>query len=130
MIKRRIILLSAQHLLCESLQNIFAKVEDLEVIGPLAIDEKNLDDLPLNCIDPVLIIEENTEPELIAHIMGKLLEKHPDLPIFTVTFERNTVRFYHSHALPAKSTDLLDVIRSLPVPKNEVGEKSGGEKTI
>lgn len=130
MIKRRIVLLGAQHLLCESLQNILAKVDDLEVIGPLAVDEKNLDLLPLQSPDPVLIIEENAAPESVARIIARLLEKYPDLPIFTVTLKRNTIRFYHSHKLPARGSDLIDVIRSLPASMNESGGTPGGDKTI
>lgn len=121
--KRRVLLLYAsptgrppQLLLAEALENILSKVEDVVLIGPWALDEQMLARLSQELPDIVLIVEEEDGEDVIS-LTARILEHHSDLPVVRVGLAQNVVRLYMSHTLPARSTDLVEAIRSLPVPQ-------------
>lgn len=113
--ERRVLLLSAHSLLGESLENVLRQVEDVELIGPRVLDGNALARLPESAPDIVLIAEDEGECERAASVTSQILEQHPDLPIVRVGWAQNEIRLYTSQALPARSAELIETIRSLPI---------------
>lgn len=112
--KRRVLLLSVQSLLSESLENVLSQVEDVELIGPWKLDGHALDRLAERAPDVVLVAEEAEECDNTASFTSQILERYPELPVVRVALGQSVVRLYTSQALPARTADLLETIRSLP----------------
>jgi DNA-binding NarL/FixJ family response regulator len=113
--RRRVALLCAQQLLGESLEHTLRKAGDVELLGPWALDEQALSHFSSGSADMVVIVEAEDMPQEAAQITAQILERFPSLPIIRVTLEQNVVRFYSTQVLPARSSDLIDLIHSLPV---------------
>jgi DNA-binding NarL/FixJ family response regulator len=119
--KRRVLLLCAslegthpQLLLGEALENILSKVEDVELVGTWALDDQALARLAQGLPDILLIAEEEAG-ESASSLTAQVLERYPDLPVVRVGLMQNVVRLYTSRTLPARSADLIEAIRGLPV---------------
>jgi DNA-binding NarL/FixJ family response regulator len=119
--KRRVLLLCAslegthpQLLLGEALENILSKVEDVELVGAWALDDQALARLAQGLPDILLIAEEEAG-ESASSLTAQVLERYPDLPVVRVGLMQNVVRLYTSRTLPARSADLIEAIRGLPV---------------
>ncbi len=113
--KHRILLLSTHPLLSEGLQNLLGEKEDLIVIGPRAVAGFTLSDLGDCMPDAVLLAEQEAESASVSALLLQILQHVPDLPVIQIDLSgTNIVRIYTSHTRPARSTDLIDTIRSLP----------------
>ena len=113
---RRVLLLQDQQpLLGELLEHILGGLEDVELIGPRALDPQVLSRLSDEAPDIVLIAEQEGKRDSVAFLITQILERYPDLPVVRIGLEQNTVRIYTSRTLPARSADLIEAIRSLPV---------------
>ena len=62
----------------------------------------------------LIIAEEEPPGENVTRLTAQILEAYPNLPIIRVTLARNEMRIYTSQTLPARSADLIDLIRHLP----------------
>jgi len=112
--KRRVLLLCVESLLGESLERILGQLEDIELVGPWELGADVLTRLPEAMPDIALIAQEGEESENVASLTSQILERYPDLPIARIGLMENVIRVYASQTLPARSADLIDVIRSLP----------------
>lgn len=115
MAKKRVAMLCAGELLGESLEHLLKNVADISVIGPWALDDRAISHLSEMQADIVLIVEPESEAEFASQVTGQILERFPGLPVIRVTTENNIVRVYNSRILPARSEELIDLIRDLPV---------------
>lgn len=113
--KRRVLLLCTLPLLGEGLEKILSKLGDVELIGPWVLDAQALARLPERMPDVVLIAEEEKKSGKVISITTQILERYPDLPVVQIGLARNSVRLFTSRTLPARSADLIEIIRSLPV---------------
>jgi DNA-binding NarL/FixJ family response regulator len=114
--KRRVLLLWVQPLLGEGLEHILRGLEDVKLIGPWVMDSQVLSRLSEAAPDIVLVAEgAGREGESVTSLFAQLLERYPDLPVVRISLEQNAVRVYTSRTLPARSADLIEAIRSLPV---------------
>jgi DNA-binding NarL/FixJ family response regulator len=121
--KRRVLLLCVESLLSESLERILGQLEDVELVGPWRLDADVLTRLPEDMPDIALIVQEAEESESVASLTSQILERYPDLPIVRIGLTENVIRVYASQTLPARSADLIEVIRSLPVYQPETDPK-------
>ncbi len=112
--KRRVLLLCTQPLLGEGLESILSKLEDVELIGPLVLEPQVLSQLSEAAPDIVLVADDEGRSEGVASLTAQILGRYPDLPIVRINLTENVIRVYASQTLPARSADLIDVIRSLP----------------
>jgi chemotaxis response regulator CheB len=115
MTKHRVLLLSAHPLLSEGLANMLGKMEDMILIGPHAVSDFVLSNLSAFAPDVVLFAEQETNDTTANALLFEILRESPDLPVIQVGLSGdNTLRIYTSHALPARSADLIETIRNLP----------------
>ena len=120
--KRRVLLLCEQHLLGESLQQVLHAVEDVDMIGSFVFDDQVLSRLTAHKPDLLIIADEQPPRAQAAHLTGLVLEAYPALPVIRVTLDNNVLQVYTARTLPARSTDLIDVIRQLlPVQEPDAG---------
>jgi len=125
--KRRVLLLWVQPLLGEGLEHILRGLEDVELIGPWVLDSGVLSRLSEAAPDIVIVADgDGEEGERVVSLTAQILECYPDLPVVRIGLEQNTVRVYTSRTLPARSADLIEAIRSLPVHphKGEAGSQA------
>lgn len=113
--KRRVLLLSAQRLLGESLEQTLCQVEGLELAGHWPVDDQAIDHLGCATPDLVILTDECSSPEMLSHLMAEILNRYPDLPVFRVTLECNLMQVLSSQLLPARSKDLIELIQHLPL---------------
>lgn len=114
--KRRILLLCTQPLLGEGLASILKEVDDVELVGPYAINTKTLSHLSSNKMpDIVLIAKQESEYKDEATLTVQILEQYPGLPVIHVGLSQNVIHVYTSYTLPAHSADLIKTIHSLSI---------------
>lgn len=131
--KHRILLLSTHPLLSEGLQNLLGEKEDLTVIGPCAVAGFTLADLGECIPDVVLLAEQEIDNASVSALLLQILQHVPDLPVIQIDLSgKNIVRIYTSHTRPARSTDLIDTIRSLPFlcPDSATDETNHEEQNL
>lgn len=111
--KLRVFMLCERHLLGESLEHILRTAAEVDLQGCLGLDEKVLPRLVENPPDLLVIADEGLSGEQTSQLTTRILELLPNLPVLRVTLERNDLRIYTSRSLPARSTDLIDLIHRL-----------------
>ncbi len=122
--KHRVLLICSSSLFGESLEMVLRAAGDVELIGPWEGEEVCA---RIAEADPsvVLIVDEDSQRESSARLTSAIMETYPHLPIIRAGLTENVVRVISTHILPARGTDLMETIRSLPgtgKPSNERSE--------
>ncbi|MEE8390985.1 MAG: hypothetical protein V3S14_09355 [Anaerolineae bacterium] len=63
--------------------------------------------------DVVLVAEAESESERVTALTVQILDLYPDMTVIRVGLDKDTVRVYTSHAVPACAVDLVEAIRGL-----------------
>ena len=124
MYRRRILVLSRQTLLGESLERILGEIEDVEVIGSWLLDDSTLPELPSPSPDLLLIADDEVNAGGVTGLALHFMEMYPNLPVIRVELDRNILQVFTSQMLPARVADLIDAIRRLPVSDLATGDDS------
>lgn len=119
----RVILFCNQHLLGESLAQVLVGAQDIEVLGTWPLNDALLAQVAGISPDVVIIGEEDQDVQWITCITGEILESYPELVVIRVNVNRNVFRVYSSRVLPARSSDLIEMVHSLPTLQGGVDEK-------
>lgn len=119
MLKRRVALLCDQNLLGESLEHILVNSEEVEFIGSWGFDEKIMARLADVTPELLLIADEVPPREQISSLTSEILTAYPEISIIRVTLDQNNLRVYTSHSTPARSAELVEIIRQLPFQSHE-----------
>lgn len=115
--KKRVLLLCAEPLLSESLENLLGGLEDVRLIGPCELDKRALGRIAEHKPD-VVLVADGRDPSYKVHLLlTRVLEKYPGLPVIHSTLSHNRVSIFTSQVLPARAAELIDAIRRLPVRK-------------
>ncbi len=130
--RKRVILLCGQNLLGESLEHILTNANDVELIGAWNFGDMTIPLLAKQTPDLLIMTEEEFPQEQSTILTAKILESLPDLPIIRVALEQTVFRVYTSRMLPARQTDLIDVIHLLSAQSvqggpDDVSGEDGGE---
>ncbi len=112
--RHRVLLLVAQPLLGEALEDILRRLDDMEVVGVWALSAGAVKHIGEAAPDVLLIAENEKQTRQTAGVIAETLDRYPDLPLFKVTLEDRVIRCYTSHTLPSQSADLVEAIRSIP----------------
>ncbi|RPI99966.1 MAG: DNA-binding response regulator [Chloroflexi bacterium] len=123
--KRRVLLVSVHPLLSEGLVNVLGKMEDVVLIGPRAPSNCTLFDVRASAPDVVLFAAEKTDDPVATALLVQILQHMPILPVIQIGLAGNTaIRVYTSRILPASSTNLIGIIRKIPIQcADETAEK-------
>lgn len=114
MLKRRVLLLHMPSLLAEGVERLLRQIEEVELIGPWDLNAQMIAHLSETAPDMIVIAEEDADAASTGLLINRILEQHPDLPVVRIGIQQSTIRLYTSRALPARTTELADLIRSLP----------------
>jgi DNA-binding NarL/FixJ family response regulator len=118
--KHRVLLLSAHPLLSEGLANLLSQLEDVILLGPRDSTHLALTDLIEDSPDVVLFAEQDADNAEMSTLMIEILQRYADLPVIQVDLAgTNIVRVYRSQTLPARSADLIEIIRNLPARQSD-----------
>ena len=113
------VLLCSQHLWGESLEHILGNASDVELLGRWEFEDPLLPRLAMlfkeQSPDLLVIAEENLTHDRITGLTAEIMEAIPNLTIIYVTPDQNIFRVYTSQSLPARRSELIEVIRNLPV---------------
>ncbi|MDI6696696.1 MAG: hypothetical protein QME21_16735 [Anaerolineales bacterium] len=113
--KRRVAILGAKQLLDESLEHLLRGLDDVQLLGPWVLDQRVLARLAAHSPQIILLAMPDELPEHSIQIIGQIMERFPELPLIQVYLEKNIVRFHSAQTLPARSAELIDLIRNLPL---------------
>jgi len=122
--KRRVLLVCSGHLFGESVEAVLRAEADVELIGPWELGEEVCARIAEANPGVVLIVDEEAQSEVSARLTSAIMEAHPNLPIIRAGLTENVVRVISTHILPARGTDLMETIRSLPEAGNPSNERS------
>ena len=109
--RKRVVLLWANDLLGESLEQIFCQAEDIDLVGSWRVDKIALERLQDTQPDIVVIAGDEDRSPGEASLGVLILDVYSDLTVIQVRLQQNQVRVYTSQARPARSADLLEAIR-------------------
>ena len=112
---RHVALFCSQQLLGESLTHLLSHMADIVLLGPWLIDEHALDNLARHSPDIVLIADGEPQMEQAAILATQILDAYSQLSVIRITLAQNVAHIYSSQSLPARSADLAEVIRRLPI---------------
>jgi hypothetical protein len=112
--KHRLVLLCEPHLLGDTLENILLNLEEVDFLGSWSIDNQVMARLSEQTPDILLIGEEEKHREQLTQLTARILEKFPNLSIIRVSLANNTLQVYTSQVLPARTANLVEVIRNMP----------------
>lgn len=112
--RHRVLLLIAQPLLGEALEDILRRLDDMEVVGAWTLNSGVVKHITEAAPDVLLLAENEKQARQAAGLIADILNRYPDLPVFRVTLEDRVIRCYTSHTFPSQSADLVEAIRSLP----------------
>jgi DNA-binding NarL/FixJ family response regulator len=112
---RHVALFYSQQLLGESLAHLLSHMADIVLVGPWLIDEHALINLASQPPDIVLIADGEPPMEQAAILATQILDTYSELSVIRITLAQNIARIYSSSSLPARTADLVEVIRRLPI---------------
>ena len=116
MTTRCVLLLSTHPLLSEGLVKLLGDKEDVAIVGPLPLETFASAELAQYTPDLVLVAEQDASDSAANKRLLALLNACPDVPIVQVGLsDGSNLRVYTARMLPARSADLLNMIRSLPL---------------
>lgn len=114
--KRRVLLISAHPLLSEGLTNMLGELDDVFLMGPRAVPECTLADVRACAPDAVLFAAQDMDDPIANALLVQILQHIPGLPVIQIGLAGNTaIRVYTSYTLPARSVDLIDIMRKFPL---------------
>lgn len=108
-------LLCTEPLLGDGLTAILDRLEDVELVGPLVLDERVARRVGQVEPDVVLVAEAGGDASAAAPEIGRLLARWPGVPVIRVGLREDTMHLSTSWTLPARRRDLIDAIRRLPL---------------
>lgn len=113
--KRRVLLVCPPHLFGESLETILRRSDNLELLGPLDLTQTNVEPhLREWHPDAVVIVDQGETDMNVSYLIAAILQQFPALPVVRAGLEHNVFRVFSAHTLPARSSDLVEAILSLP----------------
>lgn len=115
--KRCVMLICEDDIYGESLENMLIGLEDVHLLGPLNMEEDILSHIDRYRPDIVLVAEQEDDLEAISDLTSQILERHPNLPVIRSTLIDRAVRIYSSRELPARTSELVQAIRQLPISR-------------
>ena len=122
--KRRVLLLCSQYLFGESMETVLRAEADVELIGPWGLGVEVCSRIPEASPDVVLIVDDDSQNEAGADLTSAIMEAYPELPIIRARLSESVLRVHSTHILPARGTDLIEIIRNLPEAGNPSNERS------
>jgi len=117
--KKRVLLLSVDSLLGESIEQMLSQLEDVELVGPWQLDATLLPRLAEEMPDIALVVQGGEGSEKMLSLTGQILEHYPGLSVVRIGLQENVIRVTATRTLPAHSAALIDLIRSLPAYRAE-----------
>ncbi len=121
--KRQVVLVCERHLWGESLEYLLANASDVELIGCWDFDEPVVSRLKAQTPDILVVASDEFPSEHTTCLTAEVMDALPELTILHATPSQNVLRIYTSHTLPARQSELMNVIRNLPVQNSKEEKK-------
>jgi len=121
---RYVALFCSEQLLGESLAHLLNSIAEIVLYGPWLIDEEAMNNLKKQIPDIVLIADSESQSEQAAVLATQILDAFSDLSVIRVTLSQTVAHIYSSRAMPARSADLVEAIRKLPIQtaRQQIGD--------
>jgi hypothetical protein len=122
---RHVALFCSEHLLGESLAHLLNRISEIELIGPWLIDEHAMENLASQVPDIVLIAEGEHQSKQAAILATQILDTYSEMSVIRIALTQTVAHIYSSRAMPARSADLVEAIRGLPIhtARNQAASK-------
>lgn len=111
--KPRVLLLCSQYLFGESMEAILRAEEEVELIGPWNLSDRDIFERLVEVRPSVVVIaDERLQSENAAELITTIIEKHPDISMIRAALDEKVFRIVSTHTLPARGDHLLETIHS------------------
>lgn len=110
--KRRVLLVSPQTLFGESLELLLRNADDIEIVGPVALDNSTYDHVLQAAPDVVILAAEHPESDAVTNLTASLMGHFPSLRVIKTDLEQTTLKVFAAQTWPASSLDLISAIRA------------------
>jgi len=108
---RRVLLVCSKTLFGESLELLLHTAGDIEVIGPVALDDNTCDSVLQAAPDVVVLADERPDNNALMTLTATLMERFPGLRVIKTGLAQPTLRVFAAQTWPASSLDLISAIR-------------------
>ncbi len=113
--KQRVLLVCSQQLFGESIEAILRQIGSMNLLGPLELSSETIcSQLPALRPDAVIIAEETPNSAAASLLTTEILQHYPSLPIIRTGLSKNNFRVFAAYTLPARSSNLIEIIKGLP----------------
>jgi hypothetical protein len=128
--KRQVVLVCERHLWGESLEHILANASDVDFIGCWEFTEPVLSRLKAQPPDILVIASDEASSQNTVSLTAEVLDALPELTVLHATPSQNVLHIYISHTLPARQSELINIIRNLPLQSSKAAATLPGEETL
>ena len=111
--KRQVLILWEQPLLGEAIKNILSQVDDVQVVGLWRLNNRVRSRFADVTPEIVVIVVNEQLSQAITELTTYILKNHSNISVVQVGLHDDQARLYTSHSLPARSADLISVIRNI-----------------
>lgn len=111
--RRRVLLLCTEPLLGDGLTAILRELEDVELVGPVVLDDRAV--RRTRRLDPDVVLIAEAGGAASAPGLAELLGQWPEIPVIRVGLREDTIHLSTAWTLPAQGRELVAAIRRLPL---------------
>lgn len=126
----KVLLICLQPLLSEGLERIFHQLGDVELIRLQSTDFSEIEKSWLECQPQVVVIAGQDEDEFTDRLVTGLLKSCQNTPIVWIGIEKNVMRVYSAHTMPASSNQLIAAIHQAAITDDESTTNDGGDANV
>jgi DNA-binding NarL/FixJ family response regulator len=109
----RVLLICSRHLFGESMETILRADNEVELVGPWSLGDKDIYERLIEANSSVIVIaDENLQSEAAAELTKIIIEQCPDILVIRAGLSENVFRIVSTHTLPARGDNLLETIRT------------------
>jgi len=109
--KLQVLIVCIQPLLCEGIVNLLAGSAEIEMIGPVELDQA-LSLMEERAVDVVILAGERATPQQNVEF-GELLDRIPRVPLIQAKLSERTLRLYLVQEVPASKDGLFQALHAL-----------------
>ncbi len=109
--KLQVLIVCIQPLLCEGIVNLLAGNEEIEMVGPVELDQA-LAMMEQRNVDVLILAGERATPQQNVEF-SELLDRIPRVPVIQAKLSERTLRLYMVQEVPASKDGLFHALHTL-----------------
>ncbi len=111
--QHRVLLICRLPLLCEGIQRLFQKLDDVQTVTLDSVDAGIIESCLHDFAPATVLIATQGADVAATRLIPDVLNHWPDVSVIWIGLEETSLRIYTSQTLPANSQQLIQAIRGI-----------------